>query len=446
MKLYIYNTLERKKVEFFPINKNHVGIYVCGPTVYDDIHIGNARPLIVFDILVRVLRQLFPKVTYVRNITDIDDKINERAKNKNISINDLCNKTIKDFHEVTKFLNVLPPDQEPRATENINGMIKIINKLIKKKFAYQTNGHVFFSVKKMQDYGLLSKKNREEMIAGARVEISEFKTDPEDFVLWKPSEFDLPGWESPWGRGRPGWHIECSAMSEKYLGKSFDIHGGGLDLVFPHHENEIAQSCCANDTNFMAKYWVHNGYLVVEGKKMSKSLGNFLTVSDALKKNKGEVIRYCLLSTHYRSPLDFSAKNIIDSKNCLDSLYRAFYNFNFKEENDNIDKKFMRALLDDLNTPKALSILHNFAGDANKGNLKAAKQLKLCGSFLGFFNDTDWFKSNDQLNIEINNLIKDRTIARDKKDFKKADEIRKTIEGKGFRILDEVDGTKVEKK
>lgn len=293
--LKLYNTAERKVMVFEPVDSGNIKIYACGPTVYDFIHIGNARPLVVFDILVRLLRKKYPKVTYVRNITDIDDKINKRAFEEGISISQLTNKTIKDFHHDCDSLRNLKPDFEPKATDHINEMIEMITTLIDKGFAYLSSKHVIFSIHKYKNYGSLSGRSLEEMVSGARVDVENYKENPGDFILWKPSSSDQPGWESPWGRGRPGWHIECSAMSKKYLGKHFDIHAGGLDLIFPHHENEIAQSCCANNKDVMANFWVHNGYVNSEGEKMSKSLGNFVTIRDLLSEFNGEVIRYALI-------------------------------------------------------------------------------------------------------------------------------------------------------
>ena len=295
MALKLYNTLTRKKEAFVPLEAGHVRIYACGPTVYDKIHIGNARPLVVFDGLVALLRTLYPKVTYVRNITDVDDKINARASERAISIQALCDETIEDFHKDTAALLVAPPNIEPRATGHIAQMIAMTGKLIDKGFAYEAEGHILFSVKKMADYGALSGRSLEEMIAGARVEVAPYKKDAADFVLWKPSEPGLPSWDSPWGAGRPGWHIECSAMAAQYLGTEFDIHAGGLDLIFPHHENEIAQSRCAHNSAQMARYWLHNGYVTVEGEKMSKSLGNFTTVAEALSGHRGEAVRLGLI-------------------------------------------------------------------------------------------------------------------------------------------------------
>ena len=334
----IFNTFEKKVVNFVPIDDSHVKIYVCGPTVYDRIHIGNARPLVVFDTLIRLLKLSFKKVTYVRNITDVDDKINKKSLDTGKSIKDLTNETIKQFHNDCNHLANIPPDFEPKATDHIHEMIELINILVEKKFAYEKLGNVFFRVKKYQNYGRLSQRTIEQMLAGARVEVSNIKENPADFILWKPSSIDTAGWESPWGRGRPGWHIECSAMSKKYLGKTFDIHGGGADLVFPHHENEIAQSCCANETEIMAKYWMHNGYVNFDNKKMSKSLGNFKTIYDLLKKFNGEVIRYFLLQAHYRAPLNFKYEFIAEAKNSLSRLYRSVDGFERKGYGEKVSR------------------------------------------------------------------------------------------------------------
>ena len=310
MTLTLHNTLTRRREPLEPVRPGHVGMYVCGPTVYDLAHIGNARPIVVFDVLYRVLKRLYPQVTYVRNITDIDDKINEASRKSGEPIESITARTTKAFHEDIAALGALPPDVEPRATAYVPQMIALIEALIEAGNAYEAEGHVLFHVPSAPRYGALSGRNRDEMIAGARVEVAPYKRDPADFVLWKPSDETLPGWESSWGRGRPGWHIECSAMSRAYLGETLDIHGGGMDLIFPHHENEIAQSECACPGAPFARHWVHNGVLTVEGEKMSKSLGNFVTIRDALAETPGEVIRLVLLSTHYRHPLDWTADGI----------------------------------------------------------------------------------------------------------------------------------------
>ncbi|MEQ8698087.1 MAG: cysteine--tRNA ligase, partial [Bauldia litoralis] len=325
MTIRLHNTLTRRKEDFLPIDSENVRMYVCGPTVYDRSHVGTARPLVVFDVLIRLLRQEYGAghVTYVRNITDVDDKINARARELGVDIRQLTEETVDRFHADAEALGCLSPTVEPRATEHVAQMIAMIERLIELGNAYAADGHVLFNVPSMPDYGELSGRNRDEQIAGARVDVAPYKKDPADFVLWKPSEPDLPGWDSPWGRGRPGWHIECSAMSEAHLGESFDLHGGGLDLVFPHHENEIAQSVCAHGGAPMARHWVHNGYLMAEGEKMSKSLGNFYTVAELLEEFPGEAIRLLLLKTHYRQPLDFTKDGLREAKRELDRFYGA---------------------------------------------------------------------------------------------------------------------------
>jgi len=320
MALKISNTLTRSKEKFIPINEKNIRMYVCGPTVYDYPHVGNARPLIVFDLLFRLLSKIYPnsKVTYVRNITDIDDKIIEASNKSKISIQDLTSKVTKDFHDDCNYLGCLNPTIEPKATEHLNEMINLIKKLIQNDFAYESNGHVYFQVTKFKKYGNLSNKKIEELISGSRVEVSDNKKEPGDFVLWKPSKENEPSWDSPFGKGRPGWHLECSAMSEKYLGNHFDIHGGGLDLIFPHHENEIAQSVCANNNEKFSNYWLHNGYVTVEKQKMSKSLGNFITINELKKNYNGQVVRLAMLSTHYTQPFDWNENILEASKKSLD--------------------------------------------------------------------------------------------------------------------------------
>ncbi|HET9018309.1 MAG TPA: cysteine--tRNA ligase, partial [Acetobacteraceae bacterium] len=321
--LRLHNSLTRRRETFVPLDPAHVRLYVCGPTVYDLAHLGNARPVVVFDVLVRLLRRLYPRVTYVRNITDVDDKINARAAESGEPIAAITARTTADFHADMTALGALPPDVEPRATGHIAEMIQLIERLIAGGHAYVAEGHVLFAVASFPEYGRLSGRSPEELIAGARVDVAPYKRDPGDFVLWKPSSPDLPGWDSPWGRGRPGWHIECSAMSWRYLGENFDIHGGGQDLLFPHHENELAQSCCAFPGSRFARYWMHNGMLLIGGEKMSKSLGNFLTVRDALAKAPGEAVRLALLRAHYRSTLDFSDELLGETRKDLDRWYRA---------------------------------------------------------------------------------------------------------------------------
>ena len=366
--LKLYNTLTRDKAEFRPIDPENVRMYVCGPTVYDFAHIGNARPVVVFDVLYRLLRLEYPKVTYVRNITDIEDKIMDAAKVNGESIEALTQRTADQFHEDVEALGTMIPDQEPRATAFVGEMLALIDRLVADGHAYEADGHVLFNVPSMPNYGRLSKLDRDAQIAGARVEVAPYKRDPADFVLWKPSRDDQPGWDSNYGRGRPGWHIECSAMSEAILGLPFDIHGGGQDLIFPHHENEIAQSCCAHKVETMANYWLHNGYLMVDGEKMSKSLGNFYTVRELLDDFRGEEIRFTLLSTHYRSPLDFTKDGLKQSRSALDRLYGALRS----TQDLSIDRipeppaDLVAALRDDLNTPLAISKLHGLAAIINK--------------------------------------------------------------------------------
>ena len=441
--LRLYNTLVKEKELFTPLSINHVGIYACGPTVYDRIHVGNARPLVLFDILVKLLRYHYKNVTYVRNITDVDDKINKRALELGMSINSLCETTISDFHNDCRALNVSSPDVEPRATEHISDMIEIIETLLARDHAYETSGHVLFSVLTMPEYGKLSGRSLHEMIAGARVDIAPYKKDPADFVLWKPSTPEQPGWDSPFGRGRPGWHIECSAMAKKYLGKEFDIHAGGLDLIFPHHENEIAQSCCAHNTQYMARYWVHNGYVTVNGEKMSKSAGNFTTVSDALTKHRGEAIRYALMAAHYRAPLDYSDVQVSESKLALDRLYRVA-----GDASPSLPpSEFIEILDDDLNTPKALAFLHQKVRDFNKGEKQVAGEIKACTELLGLlkYSSQEWFQSeahkNELSNLEIEQQIEERRIARVNKDFLKADDIRQKLASSGIELFDNSDGT-----
>jgi cysteinyl-tRNA synthetase len=441
--LKIYNTLSRGKEEFIPLNKNSVGMYVCGPTVYDDPHIGNARPLIVFDLVFRILIKNFGKnkVNYVRNITDIDDKIIQRANELKININELTKSVTDIFLSDCKYLNCLIPNNQPKATDNIAGIIQMIENLLTKKFAYIKNGNVYFNVNKFKDYGKLSNKNTKDLISGSRVEISELKNNPLDFVLWKPSKDKEPFWESPWGKGRPGWHIECSAMSEKYLGKEFDLHCGGLDLIFPHHENEIAQSICANDSSIFAKYWMHNGYVTVDGKKMSKSDGNFITINNLKNNFNGQVVRLSILGTHYRQPLDWNLKILETNKKILENWY-SFYSPN----EEHISDEIFNILLDDLNTPKFITSIHSLYNKAKTGDVKARKDLNSALKFIGLFNENE-----EQFNVlrkktkldfsEIEKLIEQRNFARKNKDFQKADTIRLDLEKNGILIEDLNDKT-----
>jgi len=450
--LKLYNTKTREKHAFKPINEGAVGMYVCGPTVYDYAHIGNARPVIIFDVLFRLLRQIYGtgKVNYVRNITDVDDKIIAAQQDSGEDINVITSRTIRAFQSDMKVLGNLEPSIEPQATDHIPQMIKMIEKLILKGNAYQEQGHVCFHVPSMANYGRLSRLNREELIVGARVEVAPYKRDPADFILWKPSSSDQPGWDSPWGRGRPGWHIECSAMSNEYLGITFDIHGGGQDLIFPHHENEIAQSCCANGEDTFAQIWMHNGYLMVDGEKMSKSLGNFITVRDLLDSYHGETIRLCMLMTHYRQPLNWTSNGLAQAKSSLDSFYGALRQVNdLPQFIDELSEEFMTALLDDINTPEAIKVLHELSKDLNKAETKKAKaQLKgkllAAGKLLGILNcDPDnWFESeNSNLKSglsedQINKLILARNNARDDKNFALSDKIRDELLQSGIVLED----------
>jgi len=457
MSLQIHNTLSRKKEPFAPLDPNNVRMYVCGPTVYDYAHIGNARPVVVFDVLYRLLRYRFgaEHVTYARNITDVEDKINARALEEGVEIADLTARTTAAYHEDMAALGALPPTVEPRATQHIPQMIAMMEVLIDKGHAYAADGHVLFSVPSMADYGRLSGKDRDEMIAGARVEVAPYKKDPADFVLWKPSNEKEPGWDSPWGRGRPGWHIECSAMAQEHLGGTFDIHGGGLDLIFPHHENEIAQSRCAHPEEGFAKYWMHNGYVVVNGEKMSKSLGNFFTVRQLLEEGlRGEAIRLTLLSGHYRQPLDVTREKVAESKKQLDGFYGTLLDLSGIEVGSNMpDTEVVAALEDDLNTPLALSRLHSIRHALNKTNSaeeKAALKgaLQASGVLLGLLQDDPeaWIKGGaadgdgpDAAAIEA--LIEQRAAARRTKDFAMSDKIRDDLAAQGIVLKDGPEGT-----
>jgi cysteinyl-tRNA synthetase len=401
-------------------------------------------------VLVRVLRRLYDLVTYVRNITDVDDKINERAATNGQSITDLCAETITSFHADTAALGAEPPDVEPRATHHIDEMIAMISLLIDKGHAYVADGHALFQVSTMDNYGALSKRSMDDMIAGARVEVAPYKRAAEDFVLWKPSAPEQPGWDSPWGRGRPGWHIECSAMAKTYLGEVFDIHAGGLDLIFPHHENEIAQSCCAHGTSHMANYWLHNGFVTMNDEKMSKSLGNIITVEEATSRYRPEVVRAALLSAHYRAPLDLSDSTMQDAHNSLDRLYRAAGTAEISD--DRVDDEFLACLCDDLNTPAAMARLHELARLANKGDQAAAIALKSSAALLGLLRQGGdaWAKDAGSVsggddkrldNAAIDAEIAERNAARAERDFAKADAIRDALADAGIILEDGQDGT-----
>ena len=437
MDIFLTNNLTNKKEQFVPKDKNNIGMYVCGPTVYDDPHIGNARPLVIFDILFRLLKHNFSKVTYVRNITDIDDKIIKSSQDQKISTKELTEKITSSFFEDCKFLNCENPTHQPKATEHIDLMIEMINQLIKKGFAYENNKHVYFEVKKFSDYGKLSNKKLEDLIAGSRIEVSDNKKNSEDFVLWKPSSKDEPSWESQWGEGRPGWHLECSAMSKKFLGNEFDIHGGGIDLIFPHHENEIAQSRCANESKIFAKYWVHNAFITMSNEKMAKSQGNILKIKDFRKKISGQVIRLALMSAHYKQPLDWSHKLIDDCQNTLNKWY-GVYTSDIKSVK--VTDEVLKPLHEDLNTPGYIANLHQLFEKANKGQNKELF-ISAC-KFIGLLNENveQWEKhKKNKASIsetEINSKINLRNKARANKDYKEADRIRDELLDKGVLIED----------
>jgi cysteinyl-tRNA synthetase len=464
--LTLYNTLTRRKEPFAPLDPNNVRMYVCGPTVYDFAHIGNARPVIVFDVLFRLLRHLYgpQHVTYARNITDVDDKINARAAEQGVPIRELTERTAKQFHEDIAALGVLPPTVEPRATEHIEDMKRLIETLAAKGHAYVAQEHVLFHVPSMPDYGRLSNRSLEEMEAGARVEVAPYKKDPMDFVLWKPSKQGEPAWPSPCGiavPGRPGWHIECSAMADRWLWQEakaklsekglafphvFDIHGGGIDLVFPHHENEIAQSRCAHGTPVMARFWMHNGFLQVEGEKMAKSLGNFVTINELLRTRRfghqpwhGKVLRLAMLTTHYRQPIDWTVDRLVQSRSTLFQLADVLHE---APSNESPDKEFIAALSDDLNTAAALTIVHELLKSARQKNYADVKRLKANLRFLGIYDNekTVEFAVGYDVQVidgtEIQKMIEARLAARKAKDFKEADRIRNELDAMGIALKD----------
>ena len=456
--LKIQNTLGGSKEEFIPINNSNVRIYACGPTVYTYAHIGNARMAVVNDLLVRLLRHLYPKVTYVSNITDIDDKIIDAAQQAGQPFQELTRKFETIYNEDMATLGVEYPDVQPRATEHITEMIELTKKLIEQGHAYEKKGHVLFHVPSFQMYGCLSGRNREEQIAGSRVEVAPFKKDPADFILWKPSPDPLPGWDTPWGFGRPGWHLECSAMSEKTLGLPFDIHSGGMDLIFPHHENEIAQSCTAHkkmdNPKAFAKYWMHNGFVIVDGEKMSKSIGNIRLVHELIKQYRGEVLRLALLSTHYRQPLNWTSAAIEQSHKTLDRLYRSLKELDdIIVEEEPVSKppsQIVEVLCDDLNTPKMLAELNALADQAFKAERNEKKEIKkgllATGLLLGILQENPdvWLGYGQTQNINsqtIEKLINERKEARGDRDFKRADSIRKKLKDMGIEIEDTKDKT-----
>lgn len=437
--IHLYNTIAREKQLFEPIDPKNVRMYVCGPTVYDYAHIGNARPVVVFDVLFRLLKQVYgdEHVTYSRNFTDIDDKIMNRAAEEGTSIRTISRRYEKVYTEDMAMLNALPPSKTPRATEHLPEMIKMMRTLIEKGHAYEAEGHVMFHVPSMDNYGRLSGHSRDELVAGARVEVAPFKKDPADFVLWKPSSDDQPGWGSPWGRGRPGWHLECSCMIDKHMGQTIDIHGGGQDLIFPHHENEIAQSECANDGKQFVRYWMHNGYLTVDGEKMSKSLGNFHTVHDLVKDHPGEALRLSLLTAHYRQPVDFSLTTVAEQKRRLDRWYRIVEGVDSAEE---VPATVIEALSDDLNTPKAIAALDALATKETASELKAGAQ------FLGLImlDSSEWFRGDAPEGISVDKieaLIKARAAAKAAKDFTESDRIRDRLISHGVILEDGPSGT-----
>ena len=439
--IFLTNNLSNKKEKFIPLDQNNVGMYVCGPTVYDNPHIGNARPLVIFDILYKVLKSKYghDKITYIRNITDVDDKIIKSSKEKNISILDLTNNIIAEFNDDCNYLNLENPSQQPKATEHIDLMIEMINSLINKGFAYEANNHVYFEVSKFSDYGKLSNKKLEDLIAGSRVEVSKNKKKSEDFVLWKPSINDEPFWDSPWGKGRPGWHLECSAMSKKYLGNVFDIHGGGIDLIFPHHENEIAQSRCVNDTKVFANYWVHNAFITMSNEKMAKSTGNILKIKDFKDNIDGQVLKLALMSAHYKQPLDWNEKLLEDCKNTIDKWYEVY---KVVKDKSVLNEDILSPLYDDLNTPGYIANLHKLYDKALKGN-DADKNLFVSAcNFIGILNKTkeEWLEfKKKKLSITEADILKKielRNKAREDKDYKRADLIRDELLDKGVLIED----------
>jgi cysteinyl-tRNA synthetase len=440
--LKLTNSLTRKKELFKPLNPDKITMYACGPTVYDNPHVGNARTLVVFDILYRLLKIIYGKVNYVRNITDVDDKIIEASKKNNKTIKEITDRITNIFHEDCKSLNCELPTNEPKATEHIKEMIAMTKSLLEKNFAYEKKGHVYFSVANFKEYGKLSNKNLEELKSGSRIEVSKLKKNPIDFVLWKPSEKQDPGWESPWGRGRPGWHLECSVMSEKYLGKNFDIHGGGLDLIFPHHENEIAQSCSNNSTKHFAKYWVHNGFVTINKEKMSKSLGNVITISKAVEKYSGQVVRLALLSAHYSQPLDWNDELLENQKATIEKWYKIYEEY--KEENI-LD--VAESLLDDLNTPGFIAKIHELYNSATKGDEKSKTLFNNACRLLGLFNvNKNKWEEFKKLNTDISKefiakKINERDQAKKNKDFNLADKIRNELLSKGIIIEDLKDKT-----
>lgn len=449
--IYLHNTLKQRKDKFIPIDANNVRMYVCGPTVYDKAHLGNAKTPVVYDVLYRLLCYVYGKehVTYVSNITDVDDKILNKHKETGKSIREITEQTYNWYIDDMKKLNVLSPNYRPRATEYIPEMIKLVELLLKNGHAYIADKQVLFDVDSMPNYGFLSGRSMKEMVAGARVEIADYKKNPADFILWKPSDADQPGWDSPWGYGRPGWHLECSAMSSKLLGNDFDIHGGGSDLIFPHHENECAQSCCAYPRTHFAHYWVHTGMLMINGVKMSKSLGNFYTVDEILAKYPAEALRLLFLTTHYHQPFNFTFEGLEQAKAILDKFYNALLkNADIPAEKTEPSEKLIAALCDDLNTPLALSYLHETLGNLNKAETKEERikyksELMANAYMLGLLynNAESWFKGAASDDAEIEALIAKRTEAKKNKDWATADAIRNELKERGIVLEDSAAGT-----
>lgn len=450
--MYLFNTLKRRKDEFIPLDADNVRMYVCGPTVYDRAHLGNAKTPVLFDVLFRLLRHIYgaEHVTYVSNITDVDDKILNKHKETGKSIREITEQTYQWYVDDMAKLNVLPPNHRPRATEYIGDMIELVKLLLKEGHAYEAEGHVLFDVDSMPSYGFLSGRSRKEMLAGARIEVADYKRNPADFVLWKPSEADQPGWDSPWGYGRPGWHLECSAMSSKLLGNSFDIHGGGSDLIFPHHENECAQSLCAHPGECFARYWVHGGMLMVDGVKMSKSLGNFYTIDQVLEKTPAEALRLLFLTTHYHQPFNFTFEGLEQAKQTLDKFYNALRRVqNVKASESVADERLVAALEDDLNTPLALSYIHELVNGLNKAETaqeQADKKgiLLKSAELLGILwqNPEDWFRGDvSDDTAEIERQIQARAEAKKNKDYALADQIRNNLKEKGIILEDGPQGT-----
>ncbi len=442
MTLHLHNTLTRQREPFVPIDPAHVRMYVCGPTVYDLAHIGNGRAMVAYDVLARLLRHLFPRLTYVRNVTDVDDKINARAAQEGVPIDEVTARTTRQFQDDMQSLGNLPPDVEPRATAHVPEMLELIGNLVATGHAYAAAGHVLFRVASFASYGALSGRDPAGLLAGARIDPAPYKQDPGDFVLWKPSGPSDPAWDSPWGPGRPGWHIECSAMAWRYLGETFDIHGGGSDLLFPHHENERAQSLCALPGSGFARYWVHSGMLLNEGEKMSKSLGNFATIRDVVARHPAEAVRLMLLRAGYRGPLEFSEAGLHEARAELDRFYRALERAPGRVDAPGpMPQSVLEPLCDDLNTPEALAALHTLADRAMTGDAAAGAGLRAGGALLGLLQQDPaaWFQGDGDAEVEA--AMQARIDARRARDFKRADAIRQEWLARGIAFEDRPDGT-----